>query len=275
MTHQPTQPGANRPPAPPASSPAAPPAGSPAAPAGPPATQPRPPAALPDGRFLEEFESARWILDEVHAGRPLPVTEANAVTHSLFAALQQERPERLPQLEYSETDSSYLAAHAVNVCLLAMSLAEFTGLDERAIREIGIAALLHDVGMSLMPQHLLTKADQLDEDERQLINQHPAVGARVIIEANDPSLDSAVVVAYEHHLRVDGTGYPALRYPRAPHFASQLVQICATFNALRTPRTFRSPWPDEFILSFLVGRAGVEFDTELTGALRRMLEQRQ
>jgi HD-GYP domain-containing protein (c-di-GMP phosphodiesterase class II) len=258
------QPGASRPPAPQPTPPGAtrPPAAPPAGPA-------------PDGRFLEEFETARWILDEVHSGRPLPVTEATAVTHSLFAALKLERPERLPQLQYSETGTSYLAAHAVNVSLLAMSLAEFTGLDERAIRELGIAALLHDIGMSLMPQHLLTKADQLNDDERQIISQHPVVGARVIIETNDPSLESAVTVAYEHHLRVDGTGYPPLRYPRTPQFASQLVQICATFNALRTPRTFRSAWPDEFVLSFIVGRAGVEFDAELTGALRRMLAQRQ
>jgi HD-GYP domain-containing protein (c-di-GMP phosphodiesterase class II) len=237
-----------------------------------PAQQTAPPVA---GPFREEFETVRWILDEVHGGRPLPVTEANAVTHSLSALLKREGPERLPQLAHSETNSSYLAAHAINVSLLAMSLAEFTGLDETAIRELGIAALLHDVGMSLMPQHLLLKAGQLDQDERQVMHQHPVAGARLIIEANDPSLDTAAIVAYEHHLRLDGTGYPALRYPRTPHFASQLVQICTTFNALRSRRTFRSPWPDEFILSFLTGRAGVEFDTDLTNALRRMLEQRQ
>lgn len=225
-----------------------------------------------DPRFREELDAVFWLQQEVREGRALPLTEADAVSHSLYVALQQDGPDRLPQLPLHDM-TQYVAVHAVNVSLLAMALGEFTGLDGIAVRDLGLAALLHDIGTARLPLGLLAKAEQLDEDERQLIRQHPVLGARLIIEA-DAALDVAAVVAYEHHLRPDGSGYPTLAFPRSGHFASRLVQLCDTYHALRSPRPYRSSFPAELVFSFITEHAGFEFDPELAGQLTRMVAQR-
>jgi HD-GYP domain-containing protein (c-di-GMP phosphodiesterase class II) len=220
----------------------------------------------------EELDTALWIERQVREGRRLPVLEADAVSHSLFVALQQHGPAGVPQLPLADM-SHYVAVHAVNVSLLAMALGESVGLHDGEVRQLGMAALLHDIGMARMPAGVLAKAEQLDAAERERIRQHPLEGARIIVDA-DASLDLAAVVAFEHHLRPDGAGYPALTFPRSGHYASRLVQLCDIYHALRSPRPFRKAWPLEIVFSFINERAGFEFDPELAAALTRMLQQR-
>lgn len=225
-----------------------------------------------DPRFREELDTVFWLQQEVREGRALPVTEADAVSHSLYVALQQDRPSSLPQLPLHDMDE-YVAVHAINVSLLAMALGEMIDLDATAVRDLGMAALLHDIGMARLPAAILAKAEELDHAERELIKQHPADGARIIVEA-DAALDLAAVVAYEHHLSPQGTGYPALTYRREAHLASRLVQLCDTYHALRSPRPYRKAWPADMTTTFLRERAGFEFDPELTKSLTQMLSQR-
>jgi len=225
-----------------------------------------------DPRFREELDAVFWLQQEVRDGRRLPVTEADAVSHSLYVALQQDGAARIPQLPLHDM-TEYVAVHAINVSLLAMALGEHVGLDAGEVRDLGMAALLHDIGMAQLPTDLLGKAEQLEDEERELIKQHPLRGARIIVEA-DAALDLAAVVAYEHHLRPDGSGYPVLTYPRTSHYASRLVQLCDIYHALRSPRPFRSAWPADIVASFISERAGFEFDPELATQLTKMLRAR-
>jgi HD-GYP domain-containing protein (c-di-GMP phosphodiesterase class II) len=229
-------------------------------------------AAPIDPRFREEVDAVSWLQQEVREGRPLPVTEADAVSHSLFVALQQDGPAVLPQLPLHDM-SRYMAVHAINVSLLAMALGEFAELDDGEVRDLGMAALLHDIGMAGVPGDVLAKSEQLEPAERELIKQHPLLGATLIVEA-DAALDLAAVVAYEHHIRMDGSGYPALTFPRQGHFASRLVQLCDIYHALRSPRPFRAAWPQDIAFSFIRERSGFEFDPDLATSLIQMLAQR-
>jgi HD-GYP domain-containing protein (c-di-GMP phosphodiesterase class II) len=222
--------------------------------------------------FREELDTVFWIEEQVRGGRPLPVLEADAVTHSLFVALQRGGPTSLPQLPLRHM-TEYVSVHAVNVSLLAMALGEFEGLDGDEVRQLGMAALLHDIGMARTPVDILSKAEQLDEAERELVKRHPVDGARIIIEA-DAALDLPAVVAFEHHLRPDGSGYPRLTFTRSGHYASRLVQLCDIYHALRSPRPFRKAWPADIVISFVNERAGFEFDPVLAAALTRMVQQR-
>jgi putative two-component system response regulator len=91
------------------------------------------------------------------------------------------------------------------------------------------------------------------------MNQHPTEGARIII-ATQPDLDMAAVVAYEHHIMLNGGGYPSLTYARDCHRASKLVHVCDVYDALRTKRPYRDAWPSAKALAYLEERSGVEFD---------------
>jgi HD-GYP domain-containing protein (c-di-GMP phosphodiesterase class II) len=227
--------------------------------------------AADDPRFDEERKAVFWLMYQVRQGKRLPVMEAEAVAHSLYVNMRLDGGVSLPQIPLHRM-AEYVAVHAINVSLLSMALAEFEGLDPAAVREIGLAGLLHDVGMARVPVELLAKADQLTDEERALVRQHPLIGTRIIVDA-DAALELAAVVAYEHHLHCDGTGYPPLRFPRKPHYASQLVQLCDVYHALRTPRPFRQPFPAELAFSFINERAGIEFEPKLATSLISMVKK--
>ncbi len=104
------------------------------------------------------------------------------------------------------------------------------------------------------------------------MNEHPAAGARLLLEAEE-DLDLAIVVAYEHHIMINGGGYPSLHYQRPCHHASKLVHVCDVYDALRTRRPYRDAWEFERVLGYLNERAGLEFDAELAAAFIRMMRQ--
>src|SRR3989475_4475564 len=95
----------------------------------------------------------------------------------------------------------------MNVAVLAMALAESRGLSPRDVRAFGVAGLLHDIGKVKIPLDVLTKPGRFTDTERALMNGHPAEGARIILRAEE-DLDLAAVVAYEHHIMLNGDGYP-------------------------------------------------------------------
>src|SRR5947207_14096534 len=104
------------------------------------------------------------------------------------------------------------------------------------------------------------------------MNEHPVAGARMLIEM-DKDLDLAVVVAYEHHIMINGGGYPVLHFARECHHASKLVHVCDVYDALRTRRPYREAWSVQKTLGYLEERSRVEFDPELSGAFVRMMKQ--
>ena len=233
------------------------------------------PEALPTATISfslgEEADTVRWLQREVQATGAVPLIEAEAVVRSLAVAMHGGRQIVLPLLQLKEFDQ-YTTTHSLNVAVLSMALAEFLGLAARDVRAFGIAGLLHDVGKTKIPLEVLTKPGKLTDEERALMNEHPAAGARLLLDTEE-DLDLAVVVAYEHHIMINGGGYPALAYPRACHHASRLVHVCDVYDALRTRRPYRDAWEFERVLGYLGERSGLEFDPELVTAFTRMMRQ--
>jgi putative nucleotidyltransferase with HDIG domain len=219
----------------------------------------------------EEVETLRWLQGEVQNTGAVPLAEAEAVVRSLAVAMHGGRQIMLPLLQLKEFDQ-YTTTHSMNVAVLSMALAEFLGLSATDVRSFGIAGLLHDIGKVKIPLEVLTKPGKLTDDERTLMNEHPVAGARMLLEV-DEELDLAVVVAYEHHIMINGGGYPVLHYARDCHHASKLVHVCDVYDALRTRRPYREAWTFEKTLGYLQERSGLEFDPELCAAFIRMMHQ--
>jgi len=219
----------------------------------------------------EEAETLRWLQQEVNSQGVVPLTEAEAVVRSLSVAMHGDRRMMLPLLQLKEFDQ-YTTTHSLNVAVLSMGLAEAMGCYPREVRAFGVAGLLHDIGKTRIPLEVLTKPGKLTPEERRLINQHPVDGARIIMQSQE-SLDLAAVVAYEHHIFLDGGGYPTPHYGRECTLAGRLVHVCDVYDALRTRRPYRDAWPSEKILIYLEHRAGVEFDPGLVAAFVRMMRK--
>jgi len=228
------------------------------------------PATTLDLTLGEEAETFKWLQSEVQSGAGVPLLEAEAVVRSLSVAMHGDSRIVLPLLKLKEFDQ-YTTTHSLNVAVLAMGLAESLGCRPKEIRAIGVAGLLHDIGKIRIPLEVLTKPGKLNEEERAIMNAHPIDGARVIMQSEE-DLGMAAAVAYEHHVMLDGGGYPVMHYKRDCAMASRLVHVCDVYDALSTKRPYRDAWPSEKTMSYLEERAGMEFDPELVAAFVRTLK---
>ncbi len=219
----------------------------------------------------EEAETIQWLHEEAARPSGLPLAEAEAVVRSLAAAMHGDQAVVLPLLQIRRYDE-YTTTHSLNVCVLAMGLAEWLGLGARDVRAFGTSGLLHDIGKTKIPSEILNKAGRLEPHEREIMNAHPVEGAKIIMESEE-KLDLAIVVAYEHHVMLNGGGYPRFDYPRECHQASKLVHVCDVYDALRTNRPYRAAWQAAKVLGYLEERSGTEFEPEMVRAFVKMMAE--
>jgi putative nucleotidyltransferase with HDIG domain len=219
----------------------------------------------------EERETVDWLHQEIQGGAKLPIVEADAVVRSLSIAMHAEQAMVLPLLQLKEFDQ-YTTTHSMNVAVLAMALGEFLELGGTTVRALGVAGLLHDLGKVCIPRDILIKPGKLTDAEREVVRQHPIVGARMLLASPDP-LELAATVAYEHHIMLDGGGYPTLHDARGAQYASRLVHICDVYDALRTNRPYREAWESERAIAFIEGRAGIEFDPAIARSFIAMMRK--
>jgi putative nucleotidyltransferase with HDIG domain len=219
----------------------------------------------------EEAESILSMHKQVQERGRLPLAEAEAVVRSLSMAMHGDQQMILPLLQLKEFDE-YTTTHSLNVSVLTMALAEHLGLGAQDVRTFGIAGLLHDLGKVNVPVEILNKPGKLTDEERQVMQQHPVAGARLIIESGR-KLDLAAAVAHEHHIMINGQGYPQHHYRRDCHKASKLVHVCDVYDALRTRRPYRDAWESQRVLTYIEERAGTEFEPAAATAFIAMIRK--
>ncbi|HTK56389.1 MAG TPA: HD domain-containing phosphohydrolase [Gemmatimonadales bacterium] len=219
----------------------------------------------------EEAEAVRWLHREVQDTATLPLLEAEAVVRSLSVAMHSDSQMIIPLLQLKEFDQ-YTTTHSTNVAVLAMALAEYLELGAKDVRNYGVAGLLHDLGKVRVPKEILVKPGKLTEQERDVMRLHPEDGARIILQ-RESKLDLAATVAYEHHIMLNGTGYPHLHYHRDCHHASHLVHICDFYDALRTNRPYRGAWESEKVLTYIENGIGREFEETAARAFVAMMRK--
>ncbi len=208
----------------------------------------------------EEVATVEWMHEQVTARAQLPLLEAESVVRSLAVAMHGDQEMLLPLLTLREFDE-YTTTHSLNVSVLTMALAEAMGMIARDVRAFGVAGLLHDLGKTRIPLEVLNKPGKLTDGERAVMQGHTIEGARIILES-DRELDLAAAVAYEHHIMIDGGGYPHRRIARKCHCASALVHVCDVYDALRTHRPYRAAWETTAVLEYIEKGAGADFDPD-------------
>jgi putative nucleotidyltransferase with HDIG domain len=216
--------------------------------------------------YRSAVESAESLWDQAKAGdKPDPDT-ARKIIDSLANIVNQDRTSLMALTALKRYDN-YTFTHMVNVAALAMAQAKALNLEGPLLREFGFAALMHDIGKVNTPQEVLNKPGKLTEGEFKLMKQHVIDGAHILRRTPEmPAL--APIVAFEHHLKQDLSGYPEKIGHRKLNLCTMIVSIADVFDALRSNRPYREGLATARIRSIMDEQGNPAFNQAL---LRRFV----
>jgi len=201
----------------------------------------------------------RGVYQEVSRFKRLDIVGLEDAVLGFISALKREA-NVLRIVSPVKSHSEYTYVHAANVAVLTLFQAESLGLKGENLHEAGLSGLLHDVGKMFVSRDVIEKKSGLDEAEWKEMRRHPIYGA-IYLSSLDNIPKLAVIAAYEHHLKYDGSGYPDTRWrPRKQHVISQIVAISDCFDAVRTERSYRKALGVGVLISILKESAGKDFN---------------
>ena len=165
---------------------------------------------------------------------------------------------------------NYTFTHMVNVSILAMAQARALGIDGRLLREFGLSALMHDIGKVRTPKEILNKPDKLTDAEFDIMRRHVVDGAEILRRTPEMPI-LAPIVAFEHHLRLDGSGYPRTVKRDAMNLGSMLCAISDVYDAMRSQRAYQQAYPTDRIVAVLKRNEGAQLDQHLVRRFVQLL----
>jgi len=189
--------------------------------------------------YLTTIDTISRTLEDVRLGNKISILENKRAVRNIVNTILIDQ-NTLLSLTMIKNYNDYLYSHSVNVCILASTLAEELGYSEEEINEIGLAGLLHDIGKLKTPKSILLKPGKLNEDEWKLMKKHPTLGSQLLSEHQGVS-HRTIKMVYEHHMRPNPDGYPALKSGEQISPESQIIAVADTFDASTTLRPYQDP----------------------------------
>lgn len=169
-------------------------------------------------------------------------------------------------------DDDYTYVHITNVALLTICFADYLGFSGKNLEEIGIAALLHDVGKMFIPDGILSKPGPLTVHERTEMEKHTLKGAQYIGQQESiPKL--TMISALEHHIKYDGSGYPSISKNWQTNIVSQMISVTDVYDALRSKRPYQEAMEYDKIVAILKAGRGSDFNPVLIENFLNMIEK--
>jgi HD-GYP domain-containing protein (c-di-GMP phosphodiesterase class II) len=163
-------------------------------------------------------------------------------------------------------NEAYLYGHSVNVALLSILIGSTLGYNSLKLRELAVGALFHDVGMFLLPAEVTYKRGPLNQSELRLVQEHPTQGFQILRGRTDITAVTANI-AYQHHERLDGTGYPR-RLPKDKILEmAQIVAVADVYDAMVSERVYRQALSPNRVINYLRANAGHIFEPVIVASL--------
>lgn len=223
--------------------------------------------------FYTALETAKEILTAQTKAAAINLKKAKRAVQAIADALIADEATILALAAIKDHDE-YTFTHSVNVCVLSLSIGQRLALEKEELSNLGIASLFHDIGKVGIPTSTLNKTTMLDGEEWKSIMMHTVIGARKLsrISAQNDSTQKAMIVAFQHHLNQDLSGYPRLDTPMHLDTFSKIVRICDTFDAMTTQRPYRNKVYSPYdAMRYLLSEAGRKFDSMLVKAMATVL----
>ena len=165
------------------------------------------------------------------------------------------------------------AMHLQRMSLYSRAIAETIGLSDEEAEIIELAAPLHDIGKIGIPDSILLKKGDLDDQELKLMRKHPIIGYEILQDSPSKYLQKGSEIALAHHERFDGSGYPyALKGTDIP-LSARIVAIADVFDALTSVRPYKEAWSIDKALDYVREESGKHFDPDLVRVMLTMRSQ--
>ncbi len=219
--------------------------------------------------YAYSVQMAREVLSDVRIGKAVNVRKVKRAVQSIVDQVLADEPSLVAMTTLREFDE-YTFTHSVNVCIFSVVIGQRLGLDKLQLYELGLGALFHDVGKTRLDPHIINKTSGLSEDEWGVMKEHPTEGLLALFQlhgfADVPYRQ--MLMAYEHHMKVDLTGYPSSKRPREIGLFSRIVGVADAFDAGTSTRSYQyKPWPPDAVLKEMRDNPKRGFDPVLVKAL--------
>jgi HD-GYP domain-containing protein (c-di-GMP phosphodiesterase class II) len=216
--------------------------------------------------YTRSLDVLRGVAGALDGDEPIDLSVASwAVEQLVEQTINQPAASLL--LSTMKSHDEYTFFHSVNVCILSIALGRMSGLEGEQLKVLAIGALLHDIGKIRVDSSILQFPGRLDHEQWSQIKLHPQEGAAAILAAAAPGQEIAATVAFEHHARFDGSGYPHVtRREHDLHFFSRLVSTTDTYDAITTRRSYRRAETPNRALGVLLKGSGTFYDPDFVRA---------
>jgi HD-GYP domain-containing protein (c-di-GMP phosphodiesterase class II) len=211
------------------------------------------------------FRSLR-VLNETtsnsFAGRETQLKETSNVVRSMVDQVIEDDSALIEMTAIKDFDD-YTFAHSVNVCIYSLSIGVRLHFDRKRLSQLGFAALFHDIGKVKLPAEVVKKPGIFNDNDWAHMRSHPIVGAKSLLTtfAIDSQMIRAALVAFEHHINLDNTGYPRRSENRDLNLFTRIITIADTFDALTSGRVYiTDPVPPVEVMRKMMYRMRNKFD---------------
>ncbi len=216
-------------------------------------------------KVYKAFKQARSItkdlMDDIRLGGALDTTNAKQIVNDCVQSVLRH-PDALLWMSKIREESEYTSEHSLNVCILAISFGRQLGMDQEDLEKLGLCGLLHDVGKMRVPTEILNKPGELTEKEMILMKSHTVHGRNLLLSAKNV-YSGTIDVAYSHHEKVDGTGYPRKLVSANISRYAKIISIVDAYDAMTAKRCYSEAITSTEALKRIYEDRGKHFDENL------------
>jgi HD-GYP domain-containing protein (c-di-GMP phosphodiesterase class II) len=219
--------------------------------------------------YFQTVEVVKSAMGDARLGKSVNVRRVKRAVQSIVDQVLTNETAILGMTALREYDD-YTFTHCVNVCIFSVVLGQKLGLDKLQLYDLGLGGLFHDIGKMRIDEAILNKASALDEGELQEMQEHPTEGLLALFNMHGFGQVPyrAMLMAYEHHMKTDLSGYPANRRPRKPTLFSRIVSVADGFDAATSHRSYQAdPWRPDAALQEMRDNPARGYDPLLVKAL--------
>jgi HD-GYP domain-containing protein (c-di-GMP phosphodiesterase class II) len=219
--------------------------------------------------YAQSVKVAKDALGDLRLGKAVNVRKVKRAVQGIVDQVLSNESSMVTMTTLRDFDE-YTFTHSVNVCIFSVIIGQRLGLDRLQLYELGLGALFHDVGKQRIDVDIINKPTGLDPHEWGELKKHPTEGLLLLFQMQGFTdvPYRQMLMAYEHHMKTDLTGYPENRRPREPTLFSRIVSVADAFDAGTSVRSYQyEPWPPDAVLQEMRDNPKRGFDTLIVKVL--------